>query len=186
MEDVKGKKADEKFCCRCRQFVSLTGFHKDRNRADGLKYICKSCIRLVSKKRYKSRKELSEREGYCIRYNCRFKAGKPGGLCAMHFFKTAASSLKNPGIWKELEELAEKEDYVCVLTGDKLVAGVNMSLDHIKPISKYPELVNDLDNMQWVTKWANISKYDITVKDFILNCSKVVKIFEEKHKDSTV
>ena len=189
METVESQKGDEKFCCKCSRFIPLTGFHADKKTLDGLKYCCKECVHEYSKKRYRERKILSERDGFCIRYNCRFKTLKAGGLCAMHFYQSAATNLKSvgaglgknfsdrPQLWKDLEGLAEKQDYICALTGDKLEAGVNMSLDHIKPVSKYPELIGDINNMQWLTKWANTSKSDISTDEFVSNCLKVVSQF---------
>ncbi len=174
METVESKKGGKKFCCRCSRFLPLTGFHADRKTADGLKYSCKECIHEYSKKRYRERKDLSERDGFCIRYNCRFKTLKAGGLCSMHFYQSVATTMKFPKLWKDLEGLAEKQDYICALTGDKLEAGVNMSLDHIKPVSKYAELIGDISNMQWLTKWANTSKSNISTEEFISNCLKVV------------
>jgi hypothetical protein len=174
MENVSLEKSSEKYCCTCRKLFPLDNFHTDSRNPDKLKYVCKSCCKKYSKERYRKRKYLAESKGLCLRYGCKFRPNKGGKLCAMHFYKATATSMKKPAIWGELEKIAEEQDYICSLTGDKLLAGVNMSLDHIKPVSKYPELIGDIRNMQWVTKWANFSKHDLTISEFAENCLKVV------------
>jgi hypothetical protein len=57
-----------------------------------------------------------------------------------------------------------------------------MSLDHIKPCSKFPELSKDINNVQWVTKWANAAKWDLTTEEFIAQCKQVYE--NSKHKNS--
>jgi hypothetical protein len=174
MENVPFEKSDKKYCCTCKKLFTLDNFFADNRNRDKLKYVCKHCCRKSSQERYRKRKYLAESKGLCLRYGCQFRSNKGGNLCAMHFYKAIATAMKRPAMWSELEKLAEKQDYICSLTGDKLLAGVNMSLDHIRPVSKYPELTGDIRNMQWVTKWANFSKHDLTVDEFAANCLKVV------------
>ena len=174
MEIIPEKKAVEKFCSSCRKLVPGDQFNRDSKAKDGMKYKCKPCCIPYNQERYRKRKYLAESKDLCLRFGCKFRPNKGGKLCALHFFKAVATNLKNPSLWKKLESLAEKQNYICNLTGDKLLTGVNMSLDHIKPISKYPELAVDLKNMQWVTKWANAGKSDLTVAEFAMNCMKVI------------
>ena len=87
----------------------------------------------------------------------------------------ATNTLKDKCCWEDLEALAKKQDYICPLTGDKLKAGVNMSLDHIKPVSRFPELKTKITNLQWITKWANNAKMNYDLEDFVANCFKVTK-----------
>ena len=87
--------------------------------------------------------------------------------------------------WQDIRAIAERQNYICPLTGDTLVAGVNMSLDHIKPTSKYPELLTDLKNLQWLSKWANWSKGALSVNMFIKNCTKVFKHVAEKNRNKS-
>ena len=49
----------------------------------------------------------------------------------------------------------------------KLEYGVNASIDHIKPLSKYPELNNDINNLQWVDKKINNMKLDMEIDEFL-------------------
>ena len=172
MENVPFEKTYKKYCGTCRNLFSLDNFNVDRQNKDNRKYTCKQCCRKSSQERYRKRKYLAESKGWCLRYGCKFRPNKGGKICALHFFKTIAASMKKPAMWRDLEKLAEQQDYICNLTGDKLFAGVNMSLDHIRPVSKYPELAGDIRNMQWVTKWANYSKHDLTVDEFAANCLK--------------
>jgi len=68
--------------------------------------------------------------------------------------------------WKELENILIKQNYKCAYTGEPLILGLNASIDHIKPIFKYPELQYDINNIQWVTKKLMILKENIPMRNF--------------------
>jgi len=177
-----GTKDIEKFCSKCKTLVSIEYFHKQPNTHDGLSYKCKDCAKTYAKKRYKIYTAESKKTGRCNAYGCQKKAAVGGRLCENHFFKNA--SLNRLGCYKyakTLQALAERQNYTCPLTGDKLVPTVNMSLDHIKPCSKFPELSKDINNVQWVTKWANAAKWDLTTEEFIAQCKQVYE--NNKHKN---
>jgi hypothetical protein len=126
----------------------------------------------------------SKKAGRCNAYGCKAKAVTDGRLCENHFFKNA--SVNRLGCYKHaraLQALAERQNYTCPLTGDKLIPTVNMSLDHILPSSKYPDLKKDINNVQWVTKWANAAKWDLTTEEFIAKCKQVYE--NNKHKMQT-
>jgi len=177
MEDVSDEESGDKFCSRCRKLVPLKNFHKDSRNQDGHKYLCKSCTKEDARKRYKKRKIEAEKKGVCIRFSCPHKVHEESTLCPDHFYKTVAlNTLKDRVLWRDLEHLAKKQDYICPLTGDKLIAGVNMSLDHIKPVSRFPELQTKLTNLQWITKWANTAKNNLDLEEFVANCLKVTNI----------
>jgi len=48
-----------------------------------------------------------------------------------------------------------------------------MSLDHIKPKSLYPELNSMICNVQWVTKWVNIAKWNLDMDAFVERCVNI-------------
>jgi len=173
----------EKFCSKCKALVPLDLYHKQQNNLDGLSYWCKDCAQVYAKQRYKRHKKMTSSSGLCNTYGCKTKAFMGGRLCAKHFYKnTSANRLGHGGFAKELEVLAEKQNYICSITGDKLVPTVNMSLDHIKPVSKYPEVKGDINNVQWVTKWANAAKWDLSINELISQCEKVIAQ-SNKNKD---
>ena len=133
-------------------------------------------MKFYSKKRYSKRKAKAKKHGLCIKFGCEFKPDDTSKICRTHFYQAVAlTTLRKKSLWVHLEHIAERQGYICPLTGDKLVAGVNMSLDHIQPVSRFPELRIDLDNLQWLTKWANVSKSNLDLEEFIANCLKVSK-----------
>jgi 5-methylcytosine-specific restriction endonuclease McrA len=60
-----------------------------------------------------------------------------------------------------------QQNFTCPYTGDKLVLGVNASIDHIKPKKRFPELASDINNIEWVSFRVNYHKYDCTKEEFI-------------------
>ncbi len=99
-------------------------------------------------------------------------------LCELHWYGTIAY---NAGLrdsiedGKLLKEIMEKQRYTCPYSGEKLVPGVNCSLDHIKPKSRFPLLTTDISNMEWTTKLVNRSKYDMTKEEYYLFIEKILK-----------
>lgn len=75
-----------------------------------------------------------------------------------------------------LDSLLEQQNFMCVLSGEKLTSSyqtklrtVNLSLDRIDSSKGYIE-----GNVQWVSKTVNLSKQSLTNKDYIELCKKVV------------
>ena len=164
----------EKFCSKCRTLVPLDSYHKKQSK-DGLSYWCKDCVQVYDKERYKRHRKIAASSGLCNTYSCKTKAFMGGRLCSKHFYKnTSVNRLGHTGFARDLEALAEKQNYICNITGDKLIPTVNMSLDHIKPVSKHPEVKGDINNVQWVTKWANAAKWDLSIDELIKQCEKVI------------
>ena len=77
-----------------------------------------------------------------------------------------------------LLEIFEKQERQCPYTGEHLSIGDNASLDHVKPKSRFPELIDEPSNLQWVTKRANTAKQDMTHEEFISFCKTVVDLSE--------
>jgi 5-methylcytosine-specific restriction endonuclease McrA len=69
--------------------------------------------------------------------------------------------------WKELEDLWIKQDGICPYTGSKLILGVDASLDHILPSSRFPEHRHDINNVEWVHYRVNEMKKDWTKEEFL-------------------
>ena len=68
-----------------------------------------------------------------------------------------------------LEELYNKQNKCCALTGDFLPDVRKASLDRIDSNRNYEE-----GNVQWVTKEINLAKHVLTIEQFIEMCTKVV------------
>ncbi len=63
-------------------------------------------------------------------------------------------------------ETLVKYNSTCLLCGASPRTGAQVDVDHIKSISKYPELVNDPDNLQVLCHRCNTAKYNRTEDDF--------------------
>ena len=93
-------------------------------------------------------------------------------FCEKHWFRDKSyKHFKSGKFWEQLKEIAEQQNYTCPYTGDKLIPGFNMSLDHI--ISKSEGGVNTVDNVQWVTWHINVAKSSLSHAEFIELCKKV-------------
>lgn len=89
-------------------------------------------------------------------------------LCETCYFKKVARNrLGNQKHWQVLKQKLEAQNYSCAYTGEKITLGVNDSLDHIKPVYHFPELKNDADNVEWVTRIINTFKRDKTPEQFL-------------------
>jgi 5-methylcytosine-specific restriction endonuclease McrA len=70
-------------------------------------------------------------------------------------------------LWSALLEKLEQQAYRCPYTGEPLALGVNASIDHRLPASRYPEMKTDIANFDWVTKDINAAKGDRTPEEFL-------------------
>ncbi|HQJ66548.1 MAG TPA: hypothetical protein PLH32_18235 [bacterium] len=90
-------------------------------------------------------------------------------FCEAHWYKKVAQrntgSTKN---WEFLKKLAAKQNFTCPYSGEHLIPGINMSLDHKYPVSRFPDYVNNLENLQWVSIKINQVKRDLTHDEFIV------------------
>ena len=84
-------------------------------------------------------------------------------------FKRLGTAKLALAIWGKLRA----QRYACPYTGDRLIPGVNASLDHIKPVSLYPELARSIDNVEWVTLDVNLAKRTLDSEQFIALCRRV-------------
>lgn len=73
-----------------------------------------------------------------------------------------------------LYQKLKKQNHRCVYTGRVLIAGVNLSLDHILPKSQFANLNTNLDNLVWVDLSVNVAKNKLLPKDFLSMCEDVV------------
>jgi hypothetical protein len=70
--------------------------------------------------------------------------------------------------WRRAKSLLKQQNYTCPYTGRKLVIGVNASLDHKNPRSRFPHLKNDWNNVEWVDLYINNIKQTLTKEEFKL------------------
>ena len=91
--------------------------------------------------------------------------------------KISHARLGTQTYWKELKKLIEKQDYKCALTGDVISFDMNIELDHKLP--KYRGGLNDLLNVQWVTKEANWFKRALTETELLILCEKIISTLKK-------
>lgn len=71
-----------------------------------------------------------------------------------------------------------EQGHACAYTGEKIVLGVNDSLDHIYPARRFPHLRNDPKNVEWVTRLVNTMKTDLTREEFL---TMIGNILQRRH-----
>lgn len=103
-----------------------------------------------------------------------------------YFKKTSTDCLKTAAHAEMLGQKLKAQNYRCAYTGEEIILGLNDSLDHILPISKYPELRHDPENTEWVTRKVNCMKWDSTRDEFIATAYAVVRYYESGMDFSSV
>lgn len=89
-------------------------------------------------------------------------------FCAPCYFKQKARDMFGTNDkWQELRDLWHKQDGICPYTNKKLVRGQDASLDHKYPRKRFPELMNDINNFEWVNRRINLMKNQRTPAEFI-------------------
>ena len=100
-----------------------------------------------------------------------------GTQCEYHWYSTVAFRHFGDGgkaMTTTLMTLMARQAHRCPYTGVALLPGVNASLDHIMPTSRFPELGRDVTNVQWTSKIANQAKSALTGDEFVQLCEIVI------------
>jgi hypothetical protein len=96
-------------------------------------------------------------------------------LCEYHWYRNAAvNSTNNADNADKLKSKLELQDFKCYYTNIHLTPGVNASVEHIKPTSEYPELIDNMDNIVWCHMDVNYMKRSLSVERFIELCRLIV------------
>lgn len=95
--------------------------------------------------------------------------------CEYHWFQQAAwrNHFRSKGDGEKSKALLEKQNYECAYTGKKLVLGVNASLDHKNPRSRFPDQRHLWENVEWVDIDVNRAKRSLTKEEFLDLCRLV-------------
>lgn len=152
-------------CVDCGKNPSLGG---DRVR-------CEPCADNIRARGAKSRRKKGtvRKVFICINGKC-FTCGKNNGSTEeyspcheCHFRLLATTNLGTCHRWKEMESIWNRQNGTCPYTGIRLDFGVDASLDHILPQSRYPHLADDINNMEFVHIHVNHMKKNMTKEEFI-------------------
>lgn len=109
-------------------------------------------------------------------------------LCQVCYIKLVScnrfGSIKH---WEALLDILKAQNYYCAYTGEKLILGMNDSVDHILPRSRYPDRTFDITNIQWITRVMNTMKLNLLDCEFLAEIDKVVKHLGDdlKHRITT-
>src|SRR6185437_6244321 len=177
---------DLKKCTKCKNKFPRTRefFYSSKNEKDQLHCWCKGCINTSKKIWKKNNKDLAKKYGK-IAYRNRCRPGlcnvciknnnlPDNKMCENCWYNDKARLyLKNNKLGFLLKEKAQKQNFKCAYSGDPLIPGLNMSIDHIIAQKVNPKLIHDISNLQWVTKEVNTSKNYLLPEQYVEICKKV-------------
>lgn len=104
----------------------------------------------------------------CRRSDVEIVTSKKTKLCISCYVRRCATQrLGSSFYWKDLIRKLEDQNYRCPYTGILLKPGDNMSLDHILPTSRFPDLAGSIDNVEWVLDRVNLMKGNLTKEEFL-------------------
>lgn len=157
--------------------------HRCESKTENNLVHCQKCLCKIRK--YRTADKLKAPRGVCV--TCRTEQCLPSlidaklyrRICQKCYLKqSSCSQLGSSKYWKQLLQKLENQQFCCIYSGDKIILGVNDSIDHIYPKSKYPDRALDLSNVQWVTRTVNYSKGCLTHDEFFgLNSSHTPSLF---------
>jgi len=164
---------EQGLCTHCGKNPSC----KDRITCD----VCRKKRSAYGRKSVKKRKL----KGQCI--HCSNPTLPTGSYCLKCWFgNTAINHFSSRRYARQLEDLWRAQKGRCAYTGEKLLPGVNASLDHIEPVGKCWDRKNRIavaENkevsklVQWVTKEANTAKNHMSHREFVRFCKKIANRF---------
>lgn len=173
----------DKKCSACGIIKPAVDFYKLKN---GKLYCwCKKCSRKYQKADYQINSKRihgyttkwarkNKNNGRCIFCNEPLLTGNKN-FCEKHYLINLISGRLGLRSIVVIEELKRKLflNPFCPYTGKKIILGENASIDHIKPISKFPELRSDINNVEWIDRQVNYAKRDMAKEEFILLCKHI-------------
>jgi len=123
--------------------------------------------------REKDQRQFLNSAGICLW--CRKNNQLPyASTCQVCYLKTKSyNNLGDSCYWRELLALLNSQKWCCPYTGEKLVLGLNDSLDHKFPRTKFPRQKSDISNVEWTTRDVNQMKADRTPEEFLLLVSAI-------------
>ena len=164
----------EKFCGTCKSVKFTEEFNARSDSKDGKAYKCRDCTKLYNKVRYAEQRDHSIMHGLCAALGCDSIVYFSSNYCEDHYYKKVSVARMGSNQYGDaLRDKAYDQKMICVVSGEDLIPGDNMSLDHIKPKSLYPELNSMICNVQWVTKWVNNAKWNLGMDEFVERCVNI-------------
>jgi len=178
-----------KICTYCLIEKPLDQFYKNKNHSDGYTNYCKVCTNMKHKewiaKNPKFYFEINTQlridrlaAGLCMRCD-QHRLPFSNIFCEDHFFMNkSASRLKSSEFWQDIKEKFYNQNMICPYSGKKLTLGIDASIDHILPVSRFPLLINDLNNIEWVDWGINCNKRNMTKEEYLQSERYKLKLFK--------
>lgn len=174
-----------KCCIKCNVSKPLNEFVK---RGESYRGTCKKCYCDYHKKYGNSNRDklnvnrAFDRKSRPDRGLCRVCtepviAGKR--VCEKHYVVDIISKTLGKADSKTADILLIRfyQNPFCPYTGEALTLGVNAHLDHVLSLKNRPDLKGDINNIEWVSETANLSKNGFNKDEFINFCKVVANRF---------
>lgn len=185
MKDIQKDNKVYRICYVCRKELELNAdnFYKNKTKEKGFELCCKNCSKQRLAKYKQKQKTEQEKKKYNKYRNEWRKLQSEKGLCKVckqphlpnqktcykHYLADLSRKhLGSTKYWEKLDELFLKQNGKCAISGLPIQIGVNASIDHIKPLSKHPETLNQLSNLQWINSDINRMKLDMEFDQFLV------------------
>jgi 5-methylcytosine-specific restriction endonuclease McrA len=103
----------------------------------------------------------------------------------------ARRNLGTSKAWECLKAKLESQNFRCAYSGIPLTLGINASVDHIYPVTLYPHLKNDPENVQWVEWRVNQIKSNFPPDVFLalvesIALHRINGISQTEHKSNAL
>ena len=163
-------------CTACGRPVDVESVQGETRRRGN--YLCVSCQGKVTSatKKNRARKIATGGCGQCCGVGAVATVGKVCWRCWLRERAYAATGSSDD--WQKLDELWKTQKGLCAYTGERLVAGLNASIDHIIPKARGGAL--SINNLQWVTITVNLAKRELTNDEFFALCRRVIVIADAR------
>lgn len=103
-------------------------------------------------------------------------------LCEECWLKSYARRLLgNQSKWTELKEMYDSQGGLCAYSGAQITLGVDASLDHVLPISRFPVDKPDISQFKWVSTTVNYMKNNMTLDEWTSTMRKILNHMEKSH-----
>ncbi len=147
----------------------------------GTKVLCSEC-KTVQIEKNKTRRHKYLKMNKCVQ--CGRETVPNNNFCTKHYFQNVSwSAFGTTKYWVDIQKKWDQQKGRCAYTDEILILGVNASLDHILPRSKYPEVKDSIDNIQWISTKMNIIKNDMTESEMERLFKRVLIALEDKKRE---
>ncbi len=178
--------SDSSHCQSCSNRTSKSDKHRARGRLD--KGICPQCgqrpcesgLKRCSVCRATNYGKVVDREtrlslqGLCTRcgknkflLSMKDRTSRQRQCEACYLKRAAKNNLGSERFAQLLLDKLNTQHWTCPYTGDTIVLGDNDSVDHIRPRIRFPDESMNPDNVEWITRRANVMKRDLMPDEFL-------------------